>query len=680
MAASALIATFIAGLVCSAFVIAFARHQSALTRDVVAQHRVRLGAAQIEAALSIGDLATLETALGALIAQPDTQRVRLVVDGEVRLDRSAAPADATPIVAELESQALATETVATRLAKDRILVAAPLRANGRSGALLLSLSRAPPSAPPWRTLLTFLIVLPCAAGLAAHLLARALSDRLQQVRIFAQTLGDRGPHARLDLIDAPGLDGVDVALNRMAERIEQSQQRLQRIAFSDSATGLPNHERLVQEIGRFVSEQRDGSIAGLSVIRLERLERIYHAFGQESGDELLSRVVQRMRAAVRSIDRIVRAKDSGPATASILARLRNGEFAVLAPHLATTDDASRFAQLLVTALNQPFDWRENKLVLNAAVGGAMLPSDGEDPDLAIRRATMALSAAKEDASRLRFFNKAMDREAAAQLQFEREMRAAVDRNEFRAFYQPKIDLMSGRLVGAEALARWVRPDRTMVSPGRFIPAAEENGLIGAISEQILRDAIWRAASWAREGFPLRIAINISPLQFADERFAAKILKIMEEAGASPDRIELEITESMALENAERAQRLLEPLRSRGVKIAVDDFGCGHSSLASLTRMPFDIIKIDQQFVRNLAKDRHAPALIETILAMAASLNYEVVAEGIETEREMEFLRRRGCMIGQGFLFGAAMPAAEFIAYAESKNARTIGMDNVAEVG
>jgi len=498
------------------------------------------------------------------------------------------------------------------------------------------------------------------AALIAWFMARSIAQPLKRLTALAETLGEKFTAEPLTLKTGDELEALARAFNAMGERVQASMRRLQRMAYSDSATGLPNHERFTRDVTDFLSVRQD-EVGALFVVRLDRLDRIFDAIGQDAGDELLTRIVGRLASAVRAIDRMVRTEHCA-LKPSQLARLRGGDFGVLAPQFRGPEDAARFAQLLASALNQPFDWREHKLVLGAVIGAALLPQDGQDADTAIRHAMLALTAARSDNGRMRFFTKALDREANAQLAFEREMRAALEKNEFKAFFQPKVDLLSGRVIGAEALARWVKPDRTMVSPGRFIPAAEENGLIGSISEIILRDACWKAAGWAREGFPISVAINISPLQFADERFTDKIMRAMAEAGLAPDRVELEITESVALENPERALRLLEPLREMGVKVSLDDFGCGHSSLASLTRLPFDIIKIDQQFVRALAKDRHAPAIIEMILAMAASLDYTVVAEGIETEQEADFLRRRGCQIGQGFLWGAAMPAPEFLRF------------------
>lgn len=610
-------------------------------------------AEQVDEALAASDGASAQTAANGLGRRHGMVAVRLVAQGGALLADGDDP-DARLLLDRLakgeERFVRGSGLVATKVtaASGRIFVAATersLRQGFRGSAALIA---------------SIFFGFGALASIIAWFMARSIARPLQKLTELAVMLGEKHTAEPLTLKTGDELETLAGAFNVMAERVQASMRRLQRMAYSDMATGLPNHERFTRDVTDFLSVRQD-EVGALFVVRLDRLDRIFDAIGQDAGDELLTRIVGRLSSAVRAIDRMVRTEHCATRP-SQLARLRGGDFGVLAPRFRGPDDAARFAQLLASALNQPFDWREHKLVLGAAIGAALLPQDGADADTAIRHAMLALTAARSDNGRMKFFTKSLDREANAQLAFEREMRAALERNEFKAFFQPKVDLLSGRVIGAEALARWVKPDRTMVSPGRFIPAAEENGLIGSISEVILRDACWKAASWAREGFPLSVAINISPLQFADERFTDKILRAMAEAGLSPDRVELEITESVALENPERALRLLAPLRELGVKVSLDDFGCGHSSLASLTRLPFDIIKIDQQFVRSLAKDRHAPAIIEMILAMAASLDYTVVAEGIETEQEADFLRRRGCQIGQGFLWGAAMPANEFLRF------------------
>jgi EAL domain-containing protein (putative c-di-GMP-specific phosphodiesterase class I) len=207
----------------------------------------------------------------------------------------------------------------------------------------------------------------------------------------------------------------------------------------------------------------------------------------------------------------------------------------------------------------------------------------------------------------------------------------------------------------------VRPDGVVIGPGRFIPLAEELGMIGPIAEAIMREACWKAAAWRREGMDISVAVNVSAIQLNDERFPAQVRRLLDDSDLPGAALELEITESVAMNDPERAIRLVEPLRAQGVRFAIDDFGTGHSSLAALTRLPFDVLKIDQSFVRSLSTDAQAVSIIETILALAASLNFESVAEGVETEAEAEFLRRRGCPIAQGYHFGRPMPPMEFLA-------------------
>jgi EAL domain-containing protein (putative c-di-GMP-specific phosphodiesterase class I) len=315
---------------------------------------------------------------------------------------------------------------------------------------------------------------------------------------------------------------------------------------------------------------------------------------------------------------------------------------------------------LNAALDQPFDWRGHKLTLGACCGVALAPRDGGDADTAIRHARMAMGAAQSAPARVKVYTQSLDREAMARLTLEREMRGALERNEFRAYFQPKINLSTGRIEACEALARWLRPDRTIISPGRFIPVAEESGLIGALSDAIMRESCWKAASWARAGHPTKVAVNVSALQFRSDRFAENVLRVVAHAGLAPDNLELEITESVVMADPDRALRIIKPLRDAGVRLAIDDFGCGHSSLAALSKLPFDVIKIDQQFVRALERgDTQAAAIVEMILALARTLKMEVVAEGVERREDMEFMAMRGCHWIQGFLYGAAVSAQEF---------------------
>jgi EAL domain-containing protein (putative c-di-GMP-specific phosphodiesterase class I) len=380
---------------------------------------------------------------------------------------------------------------------------------------------------------------------------------------------------------------------------------------------------------------------------------------------------------VRTVDRVVRITARRERSA-IPARLARSEFGVFLPDIAGPADAARFAQHLNAALDQPFDWRGHKLTVGACCGVAIAPRDGRDADTTIRHARMAMAAAPSAPARVKVYTQSLDREAVARLTLEREMRGALERNEFRAYFQPKISLGNGKIEACEALARWIRPDRTIISPGRFIPVAEESGLIGVLSDAIMREACWKAASWARAGYPIKVAVNVSALQFRSERFAENVLRVVSHAGLAPSNLELEITESVMMADPDRALRIVKPLRDAGVRLAIDDFGCGHSSLAALSKLPFDVIKIDQQFIRALERgDPRSAGIVEAILAFARSMNMEVVAEGVERREDMEFVAARGCHWIQGFLFGAAVSAPEFAELLRRQAGEEIGAEDAA---
>jgi EAL domain-containing protein (putative c-di-GMP-specific phosphodiesterase class I)/GGDEF domain-containing protein len=419
---------------------------------------------------------------------------------------------------------------------------------------------------------------------------------------------------------------------------------------------LPNHDRFAREVDFFILQgNAEGESGAVAVLELQRLPRLLQTLAPDAARDLLRAVAERLTSAARTAEQGQR---TGGERRAVVARIGVVEFAVFAPGQSSPAEAARLAQHVNAALNRPFEWRGHKLTLGSRCGVALAPRDGRDADAVIRHARMALAAAHT--AQIKVYTQSLDREAVARFNLEREMRGALERNEFRAFFQPKINLLTGRIEACEALARWVRPDRTIISPGRFIPVAEESGLIGPLSEAIMREACWKAAAWARLGRPAKVAVNVSALQFREEQFAENVLRVIDHAGLPADHLELEITESVVMENPDRALPVVETLRAAGVRLAIDDFGCGHSSLAALSKLPFDVIKIDQQFVRALERgDSQAAAIIEMILALARTLDMDVVAEGVERREEMEFLASRGCRWIQGFLYGAAVSAPEF---------------------
>jgi EAL domain-containing protein (putative c-di-GMP-specific phosphodiesterase class I) len=282
----------------------------------------------------------------------------------------------------------------------------------------------------------------------------------------------------------------------------------------------------------------------------------------------------------------------------------------------------------------------------------------------MRHADLAMAHAKRaGGSAAQFFEPTMNQSAFERLVLENELRDAVQQDQLVVYYQPKVLMKDGTCAGAEALVRWQHPTAGLLSPGAFIEAAEECGLIGEIGDWVLRAACREAASWRARGLEIPVAVNVSAMQFEREGFSESVLDALQSANLPPHLLELELTESIAMENPERVIEQVQPLRDRGVSFAIDDFGTGHSSLSYLTRMPFDVFKIDQSFVRDMATDPHARIVVETILAMAKSLKLETVAEGVETAEQMNMLRAQGATLAQGFLFGRPMPGADLVEFA-----------------
>ena len=566
---------------------------------------------------------------------------------------------------QLSARALADQAVVYSRGRDgAVTVAAPIVRQGQVIGVALRMWEASAyKFDAFPSLTPFLLIVACLALAAIPLTALAVRRAiapLDELARYAEQVGELGQAAPITMRTGDEFETLANAFNNMTGRLDASMRQIQEIAFVDPVTRLPNQDRFIREVDYFILQNKTGqSTAAVIVIELTRLPRLLQTLDPDAARDVLRAVADRFVTAVRTVDRVVRVRGQGERQA-VPARLSASEFGVLAPDLSSASDAARFAQHLNAALDQPFDWRGHKLTLGACCGVSLAPRDGQDADAAIRHARMAMAAAHTAPARVKIYTQSLDREAVARLTLEREMRGALERNEFRAYFQPKINLRTGRIEACEALARWIRPDRTIISPGRFSPVAEESGLIGALSDAIMREACWKAASWARAGQPTKVAVNVSALQFRSDRFADNVLRVVAHAGLAPENLELEITESVIMADPDRALRIIKPLRDAGVRLAIDDFGCGHSSLASLTKLPFDVIKIDQQFVRALERGEPRSAeIVEIILAFARTLNMEVVAEGIERREDMEFMAARGCHWIQGFLFGAAVSAPEF---------------------
>lgn len=425
----------------------------------------------------------------------------------------------------------------------------------------------------------------------------------------------------------------------------EARDRVHFLAFHDPLTGLVNRASF-----RALLEDHLGALArgdrrfALFLLDLDRFKDVNDALGHAAGDELLRLAAARLRAALRDSD--------------VLARLGGDEFAILVPDLVDPDQMLALARRLVACLHEPFDLGGQRVCTGTSIGIAVAPDHGSSPDDLLRHADIALYRAKAmGRGHPRLFEPSMAEQHAERQRLEADLRTALERGELEVHYQPKFDPHTGALTSCEALLRWRHRERGLVPPSRFIPLAEETGLIHAIGSWVLERACSQAATWG--GLP--IAVNLSPVQFRDEGLAERIRRVLETTGLPPDRLELEITETALVEEPERAVATLAKLKALGVRIAMDDFGTGHSSLGHLQRLPFDKLKIDRSFVDRLENGPRDRAIVAAIVDLARALGMTTCAEGVETDGQLDALRQTGCQEVQGFLLARPLPAEEFAA-------------------
>jgi diguanylate cyclase (GGDEF)-like protein/PAS domain S-box-containing protein len=437
---------------------------------------------------------------------------------------------------------------------------------------------------------------------------------------------------------------VLLALMDITER-KRAEARLAFMAQHDALTGLPNRSLLRQQMDEMLLHtRRSTDKVALLILGLDNFKAVNDTLGHAVGDKLLRGVAKRLRSTLREED--------------ALARLNSDEFAIIQSGLARPEDAVMLAKRLLEAIADPYLLDGHSVVIGASIGIAMAPGDGDDSEKLLKSADMALSRAKLDArGSFAFFEAALDAKAQSRRKIEVELREAIQNDVLRPYYQPLIDLSSGRITGFEALVRWPHAERGMVSPAEFIPVAEETGLINPLGGQMLRRACLDAAAWPDD---VRVAVNLSPLQFRSGNLLSVVTDALKHSGLPPRRLELEITETLLLEKSAQVLATLHALRALGVRISMDDFGTGYSSLSYLRSFPFDKIKIDQSFVRDLGANREAQAIIRSIVSLGKGLGVTITAEGVETEAELSCLRAEGCHEGQGFLFSKARPNAEIV--------------------
>lgn len=445
------------------------------------------------------------------------------------------------------------------------------------------------------------------------------------------------------------------SFNDMTTQMRSSMKRIRHLAFVDDLTHLPNKTAFVEHARRILSESDAPSVA--LIIDLDRFKRLNDIYGPREGDRLLYITSQRLRACAKRVAERFRHPDARP---PLLARLSGDEYVLLLCGPSPTSAAKEAARDIVASLNEPFPINEGEAALSASIGIARAPVDAREIEELLRLANIALDGVKADGGGgFRFFEPEMTRRAVERITLENELRRAIVNREFVVHYQPKVNAKTGEVTGCEALVRWNRNGK-IVGPGAFIEAAEDCGLIAEIGDFVLKESCEAAARWRAKGLACSVAVNVSAIQFELGGFSSRVLDILEETSLPPHLLELELTESVAMDNPDDVIRQVDPMRSKGVRFAIDDFGTGHSSLSSLTRLPFDTFKIDQSFVRQMETDPSARVVVETILAMARSLGYDTVGEGVETPTQFAFLRLNGCTTAQGWYFGKPAPENEFV--------------------
>ncbi|HEY7845400.1 MAG TPA: EAL domain-containing protein [Bradyrhizobium sp.] len=437
---------------------------------------------------------------------------------------------------------------------------------------------------------------------------------------------------------------VLLALMDITER-KRAEARLAFLAQHDGLTGLPNRNLLRQQMDEILAlTRRSAEKAAVLVLGLDNFKSVNDTLGHGVGDKLLRGVAKRLRSMLRDED--------------VLARLNSDEFAVVQTALTRPEDTVLLSRRLLEAVADPYLLDGQSVVIGATIGIAMAPGDGDDSEKLLKNADMALSRAKtESRGTFAFFETGMDARAQSRRKIELDLRDAIQNEVLKPHYQPLIDLTSGRINCFEALVRWPHPERGMVSPGEFIPVAEETGLINSLGVLMLRQACMDAAVWPDD---VRVAVNLSPAQFRTSNLLSIVMDALKQSGLPPKRLELEITETLLLERSTQVLASLHALRALGVRISMDDFGTGYSSLSYLRSFPFDKIKIDQSFVRDLDANRDAQAIIRSIASLGIGLGVTITAEGVETEAELSCLRAEGCHEGQGFLFSRARPNMEVV--------------------
>ena len=479
----------------------------------------------------------------------------------------------------------------------------------------------------------------------AHAREEAATKREQQIRVERVILtGTENQLLRVRQANE-SLVIATIESQNLVDQIRLAHSQMDYLAHHDVLTDLPNRLLLMDRLNQAIElARRQGKQLAVMFMDLDHFKHINDSLGHAVGDQLLQSVAKRLRACVRHSDTV--------------SRQGGDEFLLLLPAIEHAEDAAFSAQKMLVALMPPHMIERHDLHIGISIGISIYPDDGEDAETLTKCADTAMYYAKESGrNNYKFFEQSMNVRAVQRQSIEASLRRALERQEFVLHYQPKVNLESGAMVGVEALIRWQHPEHGLLLPSEFIPVAEDCGLILPIGRWALREACRQAQAWQQAGLrPITVAVNTSAIEFRDPGFLENVRATLHETGLAPGCLELELTESVLMRDAEATNRMLHTLADLGVKLTVDDFGTGYSSLSYLRQFPIDTLKIDQSFVQQMTSNPGDAGLVSAVINMGKSLNHRVIAEGVETSEQHAFLLSKRCDEGQGYYFGRPMEA------------------------
>jgi diguanylate cyclase (GGDEF)-like protein len=503
-------------------------------------------------------------------------------------------------------------------------------------------------------------------------LLHALGDLVNQSRLALRSAQDRLRGEMLQALWGFALLGALILLLgvwlawQVVRQTQAANALRERLALHDPLTGLPNRQLLCDRIRHAMARaKRRGTRLGVMFVDLDKFKPVNDSLGHAAGDELLRAVAERLRAAVRAEDTV--------------ARLGGDEFVVLAGDAAQLDHLVQTAENIIASLQRPFTVAGQEVRIGCSIGMSVYPGDADRAEDLLHHADLAMYHAKEGGrGRLHLYDPDMNLQAARRLALETALHQALEQDQFVLHYQPQVLLPSGETIGVEALIRWQHPERRLVSPAEFLPLAEQSELILEMGRRLLAQACRHAVDWHRRGHRIKVAFNLSGREFWQGNIAATIAQALEQSQLPPEFLQVELTEGILVAHqVDRAVAIVEAIAALGVRIAVDDFGTGHSSLAHLKRFPIHVLKIDRQFVQDIERDTRDQAIVRAILALANTLGLEVVTEGVETEAQVALLRELGCTLFQGYHVSRPLSAEALLAWLQQHGSGCAGITRAA---